>query len=171
MCNMGPLIFSRKAPPLQVSARGWTPAVRLHNPLNMTLQPEQTHNLFIRQTHPLFPASACRSPLQLGRLWQSCFGMQYVWVSRGVGCGGGTWLEVGQSFLEDVRRAQPRSYSAGSALHRSITVYTCSAKPCWGQSHTWGGVHACRHGLNAPGSIIVRGGSWEWQQSIKDMGE
>lgn len=79
---------------LQALAQGWTPAVRLHNYQNMTLQPEQTHNLFSRQTHPLFLASACGAPPQLGKLWQSCFGMQYVWVSRGVGCCGGTWKWV-----------------------------------------------------------------------------
>lgn len=73
------------------------------------------------QTHPLLPASACRAPLRLGSQQQSCFGMQYVWEGRGVGMGWdgvGASVGSGSKLLEDVRRAEPGSCLAVSALRR-----------------------------------------------------
>lgn len=84
---------------------GLAPPAILHIHAHTTTQlaaQTHTHTIYLldrqtdRQTHPLFPASACRAPLQLSRLWQSCFSMQHVWVSRGEGGD----LEVGQGFQE-----------------------------------------------------------------------
>lgn len=91
-----------------------------------------TCNLFIRQTHSVSPVSACRASLQLSRLWQSCFSMQRVWVSRGEE---ETWKWVKAFGRRPQCRA--RSYSAVLALCPSITVYhftrTHPERSCWGK--------------------------------------
>lgn len=152
------LINSAEAATLHDFARGSCTSCKPAHTHTTTQLAAQTHThtiyLLDRQTHPLFPASACRAPLQLSRLWQSCFSMQHVWVSGG--------KEETWKWVKAFRR---RSYSAVLALRRSITTSHCVhthtrwKPPLW-QSHTWGG-YTCSEAqfLHSKTSLSCRAGS------------
>lgn len=106
---------------------------------DMTLEPEKTHHVFFRRADTPSPPSICMQSTTAA--WQPAAELLRYAVCLG-GSGGrdgggvvgvGAWVGSGSKLLEDIRRAEPGSCLAVSALRRSLAVYTDPANPRWGQ--------------------------------------
>lgn len=138
----GLVMFSRSSSSPRLGPRSYIhckPA-KTDNYMHTTLQHVHTHIQFIyqteRQAHPLFPTSAGRAPLQLRRLWQNCFSVQYVWEKRGLGGVGD--LEVGQGFQKTSTVPSQELLSRLGSLPLNGCHLHPSCKILLGSS--WGGI-------------------------------